>query len=495
LTWVVVTPRLPVVRSRGSRLLDWYAKRLERGSALEVGDRFASLPSPPPDATCGDPIDFVLGLGRITVPPALAETTRLGVWRFEHETRASRLPFFAEVYGGEDVTRSALLAVDGRTDRAAVIEEGIFRTDKRSYRASRDRILDAIAAWPGRACRRLSDGSADLPRTPPPTPTAERGRLVSFAAKLAVRRLGLAWERLFRHPQWNVGVLDRPIEMLLAPGTYAPDDVDWFPLEGKAGFLADPFAVQRDASLHILCEYFDYRGTTGRICLLEHSADGFTSEPANAFSLPVHMSYPFLLDLPEGIHCVPETADAGEIALYRVSEFTGSWTKVAVLVGGFPGVDPTVFRHDGRWWLMCTRKGPQEDTDLWAWHAPELTGPWVPHTLNPIKTDVRGSRPGGRPFVHEHVLYRPAQDCSRGYGGRITLQRVIRLSPSAFAEEPVTVLEASPRSRYPHGPHTVTPVGELVLVDGRRTVFVPAAFRAFLRIWARGVWRRLRRTA
>jgi hypothetical protein len=75
----------------------------------------------------------------------------------------------------------------------------------------------------------------------------------------------------------------------------------------------------------------------------------------------------------------------------------------------------------------------------------------------------------------------------------VTVHRVHELTPTAFAEEQVAVLEASPRSRYPVGPHTVTAVGGRVLVDGRRTVFVPGAFRAFLRIWARGAVGRLRR--
>jgi hypothetical protein len=181
------------------------------------------------------------------------------------------------------------------------------------------------------------------------------------------------------------------------------------------------------------------------------------------------------------------------VALYRVGEGPGEWKRVAVLLEDVPGVDPTVFRHDRRWWLMCTRKGPQEDTELWAWHAPDPTGPWTPHALNPIKTDVRGARPAGPPFVRDGVLYRPAQDCSRTYGGRVVVHRVDDLTPTAFAEEQVVVIEASRRSRYPIGPHTLTPVGDRVLVDGRRAVFVPAASRAFLGIWWRSISGRVRR--
>ena len=142
---------------------------------------------------------------------------------------------------------------------------------------------------------------------------------------------------------------------------------------------------------------------------------------------------------------------------------------------------------------MCTRRGAYEDVDLWVWHASDLLGPWAPHAQNPVKTDVRCTRPGGSPFVHEGVLYRPTQDCSKTYGWRISVQRVLRLTPTEFAEEPVTVLEASPQSPFPAGRHTLTPVGDMVLVDGRRAVFVWPALRAFLRIWATDLARKVRR--
>jgi hypothetical protein len=174
-------------------------------------------------------------------------------------------------------------------------------------------------------------------------------------------------------------------------------------------------------------------------------------------------------------------------------EFPSRWSKVATIVERFDGVDPTVFRHEGRWWLTCTQKGREEEVSLWVWHAPELLGPWPAHARNPVKIDVRGARPGGVPFVHDGVLYRPSQDCSKTYGWRIVIQRVRSLTPSDFVEEPAAVMEASAGSPYPLGPHTMTSVGDVVLIDGYRTVFVWAAFLSVLGIWPRALANRLRR--
>ena len=47
----------------------------------------------------------------------------------------------------------------------------------------------------------------------------------------------------------------------------------------------------------------------------------------------------------------------------------------------------------------------------------------VTAALAAVKTDVRSARPAGTPFVYQGELYRPAQDCSRTYGGSIVIHR------------------------------------------------------------------------
>jgi hypothetical protein len=306
-----------------------------------------------------------------------------------------------------------------------------------------------------------------------------------------LRRLATAWKRLFRHSQWNIGVLDASVSELLAGGI-GDCPIHWAHLNRRTSFLADPFAVQRGADLDILCEEFDYRASKGRIAALRY-ADGRFSSPEHAIERSEHMSYPFLVEDSGDVYCIPETAEANEVALYRALELPRKWTKVATLLPEFPGVDTTVFRHEGRWWLTCTRRGPTEDKELWAWHAPELAGPWTEHVLNPIKSDVRSARPGGAPFVHEGVLHRPAQDCSVTYGGRISVQRVLQLTPTEFEEERAAIVELPASCPFPTGPHTLTIVGGRVLVDGRRDLFSPWALLAFLRILAVDAGERLRR--
>jgi hypothetical protein len=466
---------------------------------VDVGQRFANVARIAANhGTEPVELDFVLRLGRVPIAPGIAVAARHGVWCFEHEVADEVLPFYREVYDGQDVTHAALLSFGAAGGAGVVLEQGWFRTEKRSYELQLENVLASAARWPGRVCQRLAAraGGHRVPSLERAAPAQDgldhRARPLRFGARIALRRLRFAWERLFRHPQWNIGLLPTSAAALLQPGAYRDDRIEWFPLEGRERFLADPFGIVREGKLHLLCEEFGYRSGKGHISTVAYHSGGFARRTEPAIALPAHMSYPCLVEDGGETYCVPETCQAGEVALYRAVEFPRRWTRVATLIEGFAGVDPTVFRHGGRWWLTCTERGREEDASLWIWHAPALHGPWTAHAGNPVKTDVRGARPGGAPFVHDGVLYRPTQDCSRRYGWRIVIQRVSSLTPSEFAEEPAAVLEASPDSPYPLGRHTLTPLGDVVLIDGHRAVFAWLAFRSFLRIWARDLTERLR---
>jgi hypothetical protein len=172
------------------------------------------------------------------------------------------------------------------------------------------------------------------------------------------------------------------------------------------------------------------------------------------------------------IYCVPETSAAREISLYRAENFPRDWKKVGTLIPDIQGIDPTVFQYNGLWWLMCTDRAQVAALNLLVWYAPDLTGPWQPHAQNPVKTDVRSSRPAGTPFIYQGCLYRPAQDCSQTYGGRITINRINQLTPTTFAEEPVKIVAHPTRGLFSRGFHTLSSAGpDATLVDGKRWQF------------------------
>jgi hypothetical protein len=179
--------------------------------------------------------------------------------------------------------------------------------------------------------------------------------------------------------------------------------------------------------------------------------------------------------------CIPETSEAQEIALYEAECFPERWTRLATLVTGTAIVDATLFRHEEYWWLAGSELAAfGANCELHLWYAQSILGPWNPHPGNPVKVDIRSARPAGTPFVQDGVLYRPAQDCSRTYGGRVIINRVLTLTPLAFREEAFVAVDPDRAGPYPSGLHTLSQVGKATLIDGKRVRFIPAEFRRVL---------------
>lgn len=285
-----------------------------------------------------------------------------------------------------------------------------------------------------------------------------------------------AYNRVLRpHEVWNVGVVHEPIQVFLEPG--ARPRVEWFPQLEENSFLADPFAVVRDEKVYVFCEAFDRRVSKGKIVWVE-LADGVrSSKPNLAIQLPIHVSHPYLFQHQGEIYCIPETYQGREIALYKSNRFPSEWEKVCTLIQGIAGLDSTVFRFEDNWWLTCLDNDVNPLDRLFVWYSRDLLGPWIPHSANPVKIDIRSCRPAGTPFMYNDRLYRPAMDCSRTYGRRVVLNRIVRLTPRVFEEAPEVVIEPYADSAYPHGIHTLSAAGGITLVDGKRLCFLKSGIK------------------
>jgi hypothetical protein len=204
----------------------------------------------------------------------------------------------------------------------------------------------------------------------------------------------------------------------------------------------------------------------------------------------VHMSYPYIIEHDGQWLCIPETHQAKEVALYTAEHFPIQWRKLCTLIRDVEVVDATLFRFQDTWWIAAADAGLNSPSaDLFLWFAKDLLGPWLAHSGNPVKTDVRSARPAGTPFIVDGILYRPTMDCSETYGGRVIINRVITLTPNSFDEVPVATIEPDRNGPYPDGLHTLSAAGDLTLVDGKRMLFVPAEFRRTLRNLLHGLVR------
>jgi hypothetical protein len=438
----------------------------QRTAPLEVGAHapVRIAPSSAGSLDCDVVLSFIdADAGAIACKP------RLGLWHFlfGREDRSSGEPAcFWECYHDDGVVCAALLArmPDGSS---SVLRAGAIAVSATSFTRSVDRALDEVARWPSLALATPS-ASAPFPRgtMSSAAPRANAAAAVSLLARIAWRRIARSFDVLFAD-KWSVGIARCSIDGFLTACDWPR--VAWLAEPADPDYRADPFGAAVDGRTWALVERFDGASARGRIEAFE-IADGAWCEPGVvAMTADAHMSFPFLLRDGDSLYCVPEVLGQRAVTLYRALEWPSRFAKAAVLLEAFDAVDTVIVRHGGRWWLFCTDLREPRHHRLHAFYADRLEGPYAAHARNPVKIDPRSAGCAGTPFVVDGVLYRPAQDCSRSYGGRVVINRVVELTPTAFREEEAAIVE--PSGAYPAGVHTLSSLGEMTLVDGKRRAF------------------------
>lgn len=469
------------VRASGLERPAWQSRMIDRLRALP-GIEVVETHEPRPLL----PADVFLDPGESALVPVEAPVSRLGYWRFIFgpEGRLGE-PGLREYEAGERGVMARLVSIDPHR-RATQLESGVLKAVTHSLDETRNRLYDAMAEWPARALRQVLEDPFLRLRGPAVTlapPTASRVQNTSSPSMTSVLRgYGRRLAREFCEEHWAIGVIHKPVQHVV--DSFDPAAIRWLtPPEG--GVIADPLgAIERDGTLTILAEAYTFEDRRGRIVAVDVQNDRVVRGPREVLPLPVHASYPHLIEHQGQLYCLPETSALGRVQLYRAAPHPENWVEDRILLQSFAGADATVHRYDGRWWMFVGDHSDQDEAKLHVFHAPDLFGPWQPHAMNPVKCDLRSARPAGALFEHAGALYRPAQDCSETYGGAVAVNRVTQLTPTEFAEETVNVLRPAPE--YPHGLHTLTGVGGYTLVDGKREVRSLRRFAWGLKQLARG---------
>jgi hypothetical protein len=253
---------------------------------------------------------------------------------------------------------------------------------------------------------------------------------------------------LFKRERWYLvhGILESATADGAETMLFRPDSA-LYPPRGRS--WADPHVLpDSDGELILVEEYVNSlrrSGRRGHIVLLRIGSSGEVSEARTVLEPDWHLSYPCVFRFQDQLLLVPESGAASTVDVYRCLNYPWRWGFLGHVLTGVAAFDSTVLEHEGRWWLFTSVADPSWLTPndmLYAFFADDPTrGPWVPHPMNPIVADVRSARPAGPLFRREGRLYRPGQDCSRGYGYGIRISEITELTPTRFAERRVDFLE------------------------------------------------------
>jgi hypothetical protein len=289
-----------------------------------------------------------------------------------------------------------------------------------------------------------------------------------------------------RETQWAIGIYGGPSPFRLAPA----HDVNNPVLSAAqvtdvpARFVADPFLLRRDATWFLFFEVLNEASQHGDIAVAS-SADGRDWRYAGVvLDEPFHLSYPYVFDWEGTDYLIPESAQARAVRLYRADPFPTHWAFVQTLLNDDAFSDPSIVRHDGRWWLFATTH-PETNATLNLYSADRLEGPWQAHPMNPIvRDDPHHARPGGRIVALGDRLLRFAQDDAPHYGVQVWAFEITTLTPTAYAERPVgdrPVVRAgdggwNSRGMHHVDAHQLGPDEWIAAVDGSRRTWA-------LRFW------------
>lgn len=417
-----------------------------------------------PDA--GATLDGAAVILDLTSTGAVDTNAPHGVWSFRLDRSDDAvLPFAREIGQGAATVEIAL--VSRREGGRETLRSGRFGVGA-SYRATLRLALLEAARWPSTVLAALAAGVQSPPAFDPPRPPSAALlpplEAVRFAGALGARAASVLRDRFLEVVEWNVGFVEGGPKTLL---NGAPLEIRWLPPPAPTTFIADPFFVERDGLRVVFVEEFDYRRDRGIVDALVLDGNGGIARRFRALDIPTHLSYPYPVEIDGELYLVPENSAGREVALYRCVRFPDRWERARAIMPATDAIDTTLFRHDGRWWALCTRVARGENQALFAYHAASIDGPWTAHAMNPVVVDVTSARPAGQPFTVDGVLYRPGQDCSTSYGCGLTIARVDVLTPSEYRETLVRRIQPSRSSRYRDGIHTVNFNGALGVVDGK----------------------------
>jgi hypothetical protein len=256
----------------------------------------------------------------------------------------------------------------------------------------------------------------------------------------ALALVGATWQRAARpslHGDWSIGIY-------LSAGT---EPADFGPLGPQpvltaasvtdlpCAFVADPVLVRAASGYTLFFEAWNRRTGQGDICVAS-SEDGRTwVYGGRVLDEPCSLSYPTVFNHEGTWYMVPETRELAELRLYRAERFPDRWVLDRVLLDGARYRDTNLFAHEGHWYLLtCTGYG----YDLLAFHADDPRGPWRPHPANPVVTgDGDHARGGGSVQDHRGRLIRFVQDVTPYYGNRVRAVTVGPLTPTTYVQAPV----------------------------------------------------------
>jgi hypothetical protein len=426
-------------------------------------------------------LDVLLRFGFNILKGEILTAARYGVWSYHHgdnEFYRGGPPLFWELCEGATLSGVMLQVLTEELDAGVVLCKSLFAT-RPTLSVSQNRFAPYWGSTDF-VIRKLNElhqfGWEHLQQNVvPPAPYRGKRKLYRSPTNSDMARwlgpvlLKKALYRPFRKKSvqhWKMAIRLNSTPLFDEASDGSLQGFRWIEPH-KGHFWADPFLIEQDGRPWVFFEDYIYSQQRAFIACAELSADGHLISPTPCLDNPQHhYSYPYVFRDGENLFMIPESYDTGSVDLYRCEQFPHKWAFHSTLLKG-KFVDTSVWQHDGRWWMMTTRVDPDPRSScLLLFYTDRLKGEWGFHAANPISTDVRNNRGGGRIFWTGTRFIRPSQSCAGLYGYSFTLNEITSLSTSQYAEWPIR--EFRPEALNMEATHTYNWIPGVEIIDGAR---------------------------
>jgi len=426
-------------------------------------------------------LDVIIALDDCTVMSQLGAAARHGLWYFLHGMSAgvSGSPDtpvgLREVLHRRPYLVSALQQRDEGHPGGRRIDTTYSNVNARSYKRTRSEHFWKVSAMIPRILRRLGTngaGSLDLVLS---ADAFEKVELDAGQHPWSSARLLIAWTLYVSWRFWSAirRRLTREQWILMVNSGQDPFDIDKYAkLEPRKGwFWADPFLIREKGRNFVFFEEASLKTGKGHISVIKLDEDGNHSPSEKVLEKDYHLSYPFTFRWQDEWYMIPESAENRTVDLYRCESFPDKWVLERTLMDNVGAYDTTLFEHDSTWWLFAGIRGHDGASDwdeLSLFYSDDpVQGVWTPHPMNPVVSDVRSARPGGRLFRVGDRIIRPSQDSSYRYGYRLVFNEIIELSKTRYSERLYRFIEPGSR-RSILGTHTFSRCNEISVIDAMK---------------------------
>jgi hypothetical protein len=411
-------------------------------------------------------IDVIIkfGMSLLRVNEGLNEHVILSFHHGDPEHYRGRPAGFYEINNNEDRIGIIVQKLSNRLDGGEVLARAHSKIHHHSYRKTACTFYRNSRFLLRKALRHYARNKTIPINDLGPNYRLPGNRIVlRFASKLLYRKIARLIYGAFFEKKWNIVTIPHPESL---EGALTLNVASGRVPSVKRGFTfyADPFFSADGRRIRV--EALNAKNGLGEI--VELDVDSLESL-RNMFR-GAHYSYPFSFVDNSIEYIMPEVA--AHAAPYLVKAVSADKPEPIEIpsVDELRLVDGTMIKHEGVYYLFAGAAQTASDKLELYWSR-NLHGPYEPHPENPIVIDPKSARMGGRIVQGNNRLFRFGQNNCRDYGNGLTIQAIIKLTPTNYEEQTIGAI----RFTDAKGPHTLDYYDKRAVLDFYLDSFSPLA--------------------